>query len=723
MGQACSDVCELFGRDARTPQIADGTELVETSRPPEGSEGLSYVGQAVVDVLRTNYDVHRGVCWNVTHGKVVGEVFQSPPGDVFTSAVIDADNETTHSDFLPEKMGEIMSRAEEWVDFTSLSQPDGKFLKHMCMALKAISDRDQPVTVRILTGNIIGMATDNDALLVLLIKNPDYPEYHLPADTKVRIWVGSWRRDISWNHSKILAVDGKYLFQGGHNVWDAHYLQKNPVRDMSMEAEGCVAQDGHVFANKMWHFIMEKDSESIIQSKVPDWVPMPTRNRIGITHWPDDVGEYAPMYEPACEPLPLVEAYDQGDIAMIPCGRYGALHSHQEPANPSDAAIIAMLGSAKSSIKMSLQDLGPIAVPIAGRLTPIPGGVWPKDYLREIGRAIYERGVNVDIVVSNPFSVPSNLSSLEANYGNGWTCEDVMAEIINAVKELHPDFDEEVLTGLLEINLKVAYLRSTCGESDWCEVRKSGNHSKFFMIDDRCYYIGSQNLYIADLAEWGIIVDNEAQAQAILEQFWNGCWATSFVNVPRELRDANVDGVLERLNLDRNMEHDFTEEELEQVLLAKLRNKTGASNNNLRVWVKRANHLANADGAFGSNDPYVKIRLVDSNNKTIRKQRTKVIRKGGRNPHWNEQLTFEGLVTPAAYTLKFKVYDQDSFLGLPGQLADWADADDRLGKAEVNLATLRCTTDFQDFELNIADGWFTNSTLSIALNTDAQWGN
>ena len=32
--------------------------------------------------------------------------------------------------------------------------------------------------------------------------------------------------------------------------------------------------------------------------------------------------------------------------------------------------------------------------------------------------------------------------------------------------------------------------------------------------------IGSQNLYIADLAEWGIIVDDEAQTLKTLEEYW-----------------------------------------------------------------------------------------------------------------------------------------------------------------------------------------------------------
>merc|ERR1719221_1265230 len=100
-----------------------------------------------------------------------------------------------------------------------------------------------------------------------------------------------------------------------------------------------------------------------------------------------------------------------------------------------------MLDSAQTSIKMSLQDLGPIAIPTSPARA-VPGGVWPEAYLTAIGKAIYERGVNVDIVVSNPNSIPANLGPTQANYGNGWSCVDVAAEIIKTMKVTIQNCDE-----------------------------------------------------------------------------------------------------------------------------------------------------------------------------------------------------------------------------------------------------------------------------------------
>lgn len=262
--------------------------------------------------------------------------------------------------------------------------------------------------------------------------------------------------------------------------------------------------------------------------------------------------------------------------------------------------------------------------------------------------------------------------------------------------------------------LKIAYVRSSCGQSDWCEARKSGNHAKFFMIDDTCYYIGSQNLYIANLAEWGIIVDDEPQAQALLEQYWRGCWASSYENVPESSRDVQVEAVLSRLDV-RARCHKFTKEELDQVVMSRQMNHGGIHRNTLRVWVKSANHVRNADGPFrGSSDSYVEVQVIDdAGQKRGRNHRTRVINNGKSTPHWNEQLTLEGLESPEAHTLRLTVWDRDFFT-----------PDDLLGSVDVKLGLLRKTTEFQDFELTVANGrgLRKDTKLLIALNTDGCWG-
>ena len=111
---------------------------------------------------------------------------------------------------------------------------------------------DQPIIVRMMFGNIVGIPVNCDKIRKKLTK-------HLPHDANIQLWVGAWRRGTSWNHAKIIAVDGRYLHTGGHNMWDYHYLKNDPVHDLSIEMEGRVAHDGHLVRD-MWFFLRFKES-------------------------------------------------------------------------------------------------------------------------------------------------------------------------------------------------------------------------------------------------------------------------------------------------------------------------------------------------------------------------------------------------------------------------------------------------------------------------------
>merc|ERR1712194_206425 len=100
-----------------------------------------------------------------------------------------------------------------------------------------------------------------------------------------------------------------------------------------------------------------------------------------------------------------------------------------------------MMGSAKQIIRFGLQDLGPVCVPKTK--LPLPGLTWPEKTFEMLAKVLYERGVDVEIVVSNPGSIPNSLSFTEACYGNGWTCVDVAAEIIRKIRDNYPEAKDE----------------------------------------------------------------------------------------------------------------------------------------------------------------------------------------------------------------------------------------------------------------------------------------
>jgi hypothetical protein len=108
-------------------------------------------------------------------------------------------------------MAEIVARTEHWCDILSLSPPDGLFMEKMQDAIATIAERakssKKKITIRLLVGNIVGMPVNCTAVLKKLTAK-------IPPDANIRMWVGAWRKGVSWNHAKLIAVDGLYLHTG-----------------------------------------------------------------------------------------------------------------------------------------------------------------------------------------------------------------------------------------------------------------------------------------------------------------------------------------------------------------------------------------------------------------------------------------------------------------------------------------------------------------------------
>jgi phosphatidylserine/phosphatidylglycerophosphate/cardiolipin synthase-like enzyme len=317
--------------------------------------------------------------------------------------------------------------------------------------------------------------------------------------------------------------------------------------------KGPVAHDGHLFANDQWEFIESVQSTFFgnLIEKLPDNIRLIVRTRVAVSEFPKgQTTEFPPVYQRTVTTSLRNNHEDdenhghkKNQVPMLTMGRYGAIDKKDRPA---DDAFIAMFGAAKKSIRLSLQDLGPVCLP--GTKIPLPGCVWPKEYLNALGQAIWERGVDVEIVLSNPGSIPGGLSATEANYGNGWSCVDVSAELIKCIKNLHSDATDEDLAAKVRDNLRVCFLRrSTHHRGKWDTGMTLGLHAKHFIIDNRCAYIGSQNLYICDLAEWGVVIDDGDTVKQIMDEYWNPMWEASYTG-----DDVDPNEVINNLDLDRD---------------------------------------------------------------------------------------------------------------------------------------------------------------------------
>ena len=82
------------------------------------------------------------------------------------------------------------------------------------------------------------------------------------------------------------------------------------------------------------------------------------------------------------------------------------------------------------------------------------------------------------------------------------------------------------LDALLCRRLHIAPLRLG-PDATWPDKVPIGNHAKFWMVDDRVFYIGSDNLYPVDLQEFGFIVDSRAAAADLRRRYWDPMWRWS----------------------------------------------------------------------------------------------------------------------------------------------------------------------------------------------------
>jgi len=134
------------------------------------------------------------------------------------------------------------------------------------------------------------------------------------------------------------------------------------------------------------------------------------------------------------------------------------------------------------------------------------------------------------------------------NRRKGWSCVDVAAEIVKTIKEQFPDAKDSELRPKVAENLRVCFIRGKRG-SQWDDGMTMALHAKHFIVDDICTYVGSQNLYICDLAEWGLVIDDKDATTQIKESFWNPLWKVSY-----KPEDCDIQAVMDGLEINRDGE-------------------------------------------------------------------------------------------------------------------------------------------------------------------------
>lgn len=401
------------------------------------------------------------------------------------------------SDVVLDRYYDLIVSAHQAVDVTILQPPaDFRFRAALRNALSWLAASGRAVTVRIMIGNYPPNGTDAVAFLRDVVRDAG-----LVRRSRLTVYVGTTRScnankdcdTLSWNHAKIVAIDGARAIVGGHNMWTNDYLLGAPAHDLSMEVSGPAAAAAHQFADALWSFVCSRpvDDPLNLAFKANAGQPQIARGCLAKLN------------------LPPARA-SAGGAAILAVGRL-ASGIHESFDDQSLIVRDLMIGAATRTIRMVQQDIG---FSIAGSRP-----TWPDTVLARFADLIARQG-DVYLVLSN-----LRAAGPTGSYSNDIPLDAVADRIRERVMD-RTGLPLPEAAALVCRRLHLAPLRFG-PDPIWPGDHPIGVHAKFWMVDDRVFYIGSENLYPVNLQEFGYIVEDRTASTQVLKDYWDHVWQWS----------------------------------------------------------------------------------------------------------------------------------------------------------------------------------------------------
>lgn len=425
--------------------------------------------------------------------------------------------------------------AKQSIDITTL-QPEnaldssfstGAFTAAIQHAIAVLAEKSvdypTPINIRFLQGSFLPYTMDANQQRRyqqdIVLSQETYLKNltkSLPVNNKLIITVGSMRScqfskncgnedsqqdlalEFAFNHGKIIDIDNSLLITGGHNLLGEDYLQPNPVNDLSVELSGPAVNGATVYANTVWAYLCNHKEL--------------TRN-IYVTYQDGQIihPTTCPAIINASSVLTRNNFSGQfTDVSMMPISKLNNGVGVGNDADQSEPARVFAFMQAKKSIKISQQAMfykgvGDIVTrPILRPINTVDGNV-----MQALAGAI-QHGVDVYIVTSNLQAKGDYSPYVDLNY--------IYLYLYSLLESrgVDPATAHEQLKTFLHL-ANIAYDASD----------KNGDirsHNKFWMVDDKVFYIGSHNIYPASLQEFGMIIDSAQVANYVNDTLWNPLW-------------------------------------------------------------------------------------------------------------------------------------------------------------------------------------------------------
>ncbi len=313
---------------------------------------------------------------------------------------------------------------------------------------------------------------------------------------------GSWQlvRNITFNHAKIIVADRRAVITGGHNLWDASYLGSNPITDIDIVVNGDAAQDAQNFFHYLWN-------DTCLITKIKhysgNYYYLYTKNHI-----------LKPCTRTKKDKL-VNESSATGNLPILSVAQLGTywIKKPNTFANQSNIAILAAFNNAHHIIRISQQDL----VNTAANFIQY----WPKKTLSVLAKFLIFKNGKVFIIISGKGAKGKDGIS----YSYSVPLNEITKKIFTAAKKEYKNkkTDQEIAKQLHR-NLHIKYIAILPNYKTWPDGMPFGNHAKVWIIDNKAFYIGSHNMYPANLQEFGYIIFGKKITKKFITQYWNKVW-------------------------------------------------------------------------------------------------------------------------------------------------------------------------------------------------------
>jgi phosphatidylserine/phosphatidylglycerophosphate/cardiolipin synthase-like enzyme len=447
----------------------------------------------------------------------------------------------------------MISKAERTVDITAWGPPsvwgspaeafpDGDFAATISGGLKAAAEAavkaGRRLTVRVLTGVVAGDITASPWRFRDRLKRA-IGDAASAIDFNIASMVT--RGGTSYNHTKLVVVDGVYVIHGGINWMTSYYIEDGPalskgyggaapVTDLDIALRGPAATSAGKFLDVLWTWTLKNASTTWWSA--PAWLA--TNNDKIEECIPKLYADFKPPYpgklqvisvgslgygiqknDPASEyELPPAENMEQAACRYWFWGDQTNNQTNTDrdfmTVNPDANALRALIASAQVKIVLSQQDING-----ASRF-PLYHAAFDVRLIDALAaKMTADTPVKVRIVISNPgYPDYSNISSL--------------AQAVNALFDrvrLKTGSNEDAYRVLNE-NLQLAPLRVS-DQPTWPNGYKYRLHTKVVCVDDKAFYVGSRNTYPDTTQDHGFIIEDATAAKQLNSKFLDKQWAYS----------------------------------------------------------------------------------------------------------------------------------------------------------------------------------------------------